>query len=111
MFLRFYFTLAYIAVCAVADNSSIEKFIKLTFGVSKASYLPIETGRFLQNGQIMENPSFSSSQDAPEDDKHACSIGGWTAKSHEINETEVTCYLEYTFFDNIHVCMPPWLTI
>ena len=90
MLYQIYFILAF---CAVYTNANpLEKFIKLTFGVSKASYLPIETRRFLQNGQIMENPSFSAGKDIPEDDKPACSIGGWTAKSYEVHETEVTCY-------------------
>ena len=93
MLFRISFLLAYLSVCVVADkkDGSLERFIKLTFGVSKASYLPLETNRFLQNGRIMENPSFKASQDIPEDDRAACNIGEWIAKSYDVHETEVIC--------------------
>ncbi len=95
MLFRICFVLAYLSVFAVADtkDGSLERFIKLTFGVSKATYLPFENSRFLQNGQIIENPSYSASNDVPEDDRPACNIGGWTAKSFEVHETEVICYV------------------
>ena len=91
MFVRISFLLVYLSISAIAvvKDEEPKSFIKLTFGVSKATYLPLESSRFLKNGQIMENPSFTGSQDIPEDDKASCIIGGWTANSNETLETEV----------------------
>lgn len=74
------------------NDDSVERFIKLTVGLSKAAYLSLENNKYLQNGHIMEkSPHVASSSDIPEEEKAACSIGGWTAKSYESNETEVLC--------------------
>lgn len=67
------------------------KFIKLALAVSKATYLPLPTRRFIKNGAIIENPSsllprrllpliyLPPKYDAAQD-KAACSITGWKAK-------------------------------
>lgn len=92
MLFQIYLFIICLRVSAVADvqqGDPLERFIKLTFGVSKAAYLPLKSGRFLQNGQIIENPSYSANYDNPKDDRATCSIGGWIGKYYEIHETEV----------------------
>jgi hypothetical protein len=70
------------------------KVIKLALAISKATYLPIPSRRFIKNGAIIENPTsiwprrllnlillppkYDSAQD-----KVACSIGGWKAKVYK----------------------------
>ena len=91
MLIRISFLLAHLSVSAIAalQDEQLTSFIKLTFSVSKATYLPFKGRRFLQNGQIMENPSFAGSHDIPENDRASCIIGGWTANIYNVNETEV----------------------
>lgn len=80
------------------------KVIKLALAVSKATYLPITTKRFIKDGAIIENPSslvpafmllgiipFPPKYN-PSQDKPACSIKEWTAKSHVNKETEVLMF-------------------
>ena len=91
----FIISLLFFSVNTIA-SSSIENFIKLTIGVSKAAYLPLEGRRYLQNGQIMENPSttqaniFSSYN--PSQDKISCKVAGWTALSYKIRDTELILF-------------------
>ncbi len=67
------------------------KVIKLALAVSKATYLPLPTRRFIKNGAIIENPSTLLPRRIlplvylppiydPAQDKAACSIAGWNAK-------------------------------
>ncbi|XP_028404694.1 uncharacterized protein LOC114527241 [Dendronephthya gigantea] len=80
-------------------TSPLEKYIKLTAGVSKAAYLPLAGNRFIQNGHIMEKANalkrkikfFESSNDKNQE-KIACSLGGWSAKSHANRDTEVLLF-------------------
>ena len=94
MLIRIIFLLAYLSVGAIAavKDEQLKSFIKLTFSVSKATYLPFKGRRLLQNGQIMENPSYTGSNDIPENDRASCIIGGWTANIYNINETEVAMF-------------------
>ena len=96
MLFRIYFIFTFLFLYAVGEENddSLERFIKLTVGVSKATYLSFKNNKYLQNGRIMEkSPSNAVSSDIPEEEKAACNIGGWTAKSYESNETEVLCYV------------------
>ena len=80
-----------------------KQLIKLALAVSKATYLPIPTKRFIKNGRIVENPStflprfflgfipLLPKYD-PAQDKIACNIHGWTAKSYENRETELLMF-------------------
>ena len=91
----FIISLLFFSVTTIA-SSSIENYIKLTVGVSKPAYLPLEGKRYLQNGQIMENPSVTkpniSSSYNPSQDKISCKVAGWTAQSHEIRDTELILF-------------------
>ena len=104
MFLSFQLLLVCLSVY-VASNRVYPpiKVIKLTLAVSKATYLPIPTRRFIRNGYIIENLSTSKSRKLwdfiplppkynPAQDKIACTVGGWTAKSYENKETEVLMF-------------------
>ena len=104
MFLSFQLLLVCLSVY-VASNRVYPpiKVIKLTLAVSKATYLPIPTRRFIRNGYIIENLSTSKSRKLwgfipllpkynPAQDKIACAVGGWIAKSYENRETEVLMF-------------------
>ena len=89
---------SFLFVSATASTASpIEKYIKLTAGAAKAAYLPLQGNRFLQSGKIIENPSTMRpdwfTPYKAEEDKISCSIGGWTAKTHENSGTEVILFM------------------
>ena len=104
MFGSFCILLLSLSSCVAANRVyPPTKVIQLTLGVSKAAYLPLAGNRFIKNGGIVENPTtivprfflgfvpLPPKYD-PNQDKFACSIRGWTAKSYEIKETEVLMY-------------------
>ena len=81
---------------AINSASRIEKYIKLTSGVSKAAYLPLEGKRYIKNGYIIENPSTTKPNILisykPSDDKISCSIGKWNAMHKENHGTEAILF-------------------
>ena len=75
-------TLLSLYTCLVAERVyPPSKVIRLTLGVSKATYLPLSSEKYLKDGKTMES-----------DDQSVCKIGGWTAKSYENRETEVLMF-------------------
>jgi predicted lipase len=96
MYFQLSFVLSLLFVSVITKTSPIEKYIKLTKSVSKATYLPLKGRRFLQNGRIIENhstmkPNIFSSYDSSQD-KISCSVGGWNAQSYENHGTEVILF-------------------
>ena len=79
------------------------KVIQLALAVSKATYLPIDSRRFIKNGAIIENPSslmprrpfpliYLPPKYYPAQDKTACSITGWKAKvKYALYTTDIEC--------------------
>lgn len=61
--------------------NSVSKFIKLALSVSKATYLPFPTKRFIKQGYIQETGN-----------RRACSIGNWVAKGFKKRDTEVLVF-------------------
>ena len=100
----FHLFIAFLPVCVAANRVyPPTKVIKLTLGVSKATYLPFPSRRFIQNGRIIENPSTTEPRLAfgiiplppkynQAQDKIACSSNGWTANSYENKDTEVLMF-------------------
>ena len=90
--------------CAFTVQASrvypLRKIIKVSLAVSKATYLPIQPKRYLQDEAIIENPTTISPRrflgvfllnpkyDFTQD-RVACSIKSWKAKHYEMKETEV----------------------
>ena len=104
MFLSFHLLLVCLSVYVAANRVyPPSKVIKLTLAVSKAAYIPFSERRFIRNGYIIENPSTSKLRKLwgfiplppkynPAQDKIACAVGGWIAKSYENRETEVLMF-------------------
>lgn len=79
------------------------KVIELSLAVSKATYLPLGSRRFIKNGAIIENPSslmprrpfpliYLPPKYDPAQDKAACSITGWKAKVRYVQyRTDIEC--------------------
>ncbi|XP_028404695.1 phospholipase A1-II 1-like [Dendronephthya gigantea] len=86
----FGFILLFVSV----TTSPLEKYIKLTIGVAKAAYLPFEGNRFFQNGHIIESPTTTQpfKKYDRNQEKYACSVGGWNAKSYASKGTEVLLF-------------------
>ena len=104
MFLSIHLLLVCLSVYVAANRvNPPSKVIKLTLAVSKAAYIPFSERRFIRNGYIIENPSTSKLRKLwgfiplppkynPAQDKIACAVGGWIAKSYENKETEVLMF-------------------
>ena len=104
MFLSIHLLLVCLSVYVAANRvNPPSKVIKLTLAVSKAAYLPFSERRFIENGRIIENPSTLEPRKLwgfipllpkynPAQDKIACAVGGWIAKSYENRETEVLMF-------------------
>lgn len=84
-------TIVLVGVSASNKVYPPQKVIELALAVSKATYLPLDSRRFIKNGAIIENPSslmprrpfpliFLPPKYDPVQDKAACSITGWKAK-------------------------------
>ena len=86
MFVRFFFIIA-LAVFSTANTvSPIKKIIRLAFGVSKATYLSIEEGRFIKDGHIVARKRYDPHE------KVVCSLGGWSGKGYEKKDTEIMLF-------------------
>ena len=91
-FCQSFFVLIFLFVSVT--TSPLEKYIKLTIGVAKAAYLPLTGNRFIQNGHIIENPTTTQpfKKYDPKQEKYACSVGEWNAKSYASKGTEVLLF-------------------
>ena len=94
MFRHSFFILTLLFVSGKTNTvSPINKIIRLAFGVSKATYLPLEGSRYIQNGHIIGRtktnilPWYD-----PSKEQVVCSVGGWVAKSYEKKETELILF-------------------
>lgn len=99
-----FFLLSFVFVSVSANRVyPPAKVNKLVLAVSKATYLPLPTKRFIKNGRNVENPSSMfpkllfgliplPPKCDPTQDKAACCVRGWTAKSYENLETEVQMF-------------------
>ena len=72
-------------VSATSGSFSVDKFIKLAFGASKAAYIPFDTVRSFTSGHIMEANGRGRYT-------RSCSVGGWHTKVHERRDTEVLLF-------------------
>ena len=94
MFRDSFFIFALLFVSGQAGTvSSMNKVIKLAFGVSKSAYLPVGEDRYIQDGQII-GPK--KSELSPRHDRNneevVCNLRGWVEKSYEKDETEIVLF-------------------
>ncbi|XP_028404783.1 phospholipase A1-IIgamma-like [Dendronephthya gigantea] len=93
MFRHFFFIVALVVSATANTVSPINKIIRLAIGVSKAAYLPIEGGRYVQEGHIVGRIKNSILPwHDPNNEKVVCSFGGWSAKGYEKKETEIILF-------------------
>ena len=69
--------------------SPISNLIRLALGVSKATYMPFEESRYIQDGKIFGR---TKTKDSPYDEEQVCKVEEWTAKSYEKDNTELILF-------------------
>ena len=74
--------------------SPINRLIRLAFGVSKATYMPLEGSRYIQDGKIFGRAKTSLSAAGPHspNEEQVCEVKEWTAKSYEKDNTELIVF-------------------
>ena len=93
MFRQSFFIFALLFVSATSTVFPLKKIIRLAFGVSKSTYLPLEGRRYIQDGQIIgrPKPNLLPWYD-PSKEEIVCSVGGWKGKSYEKDDTELLLF-------------------
>ena len=75
-------------------SPKINKIIRLAFGVSKSTYVPLKGSRYIQDGHIIGRTKTNISPVSynPKYEEVVCSLGGWVGKSYEKKETELILF-------------------
>ena len=85
MFRLSFFIPGLLWVSGTSVSFSVDKFIKLALGASKAAYIPFDTVRSFTSGHIMEANGRGRYT-------RTCSVGGWYTKVYERHDTEVLLF-------------------